>query len=106
MYGDPDPELNALTFLDDPDDMASRVAANWRVEEKLELGCQSIENGTVVGTSHVLFAQGDLVDVQVAIDIDINPHAGTSVHLSMLQVVQVVPTPAVIVSGCDFIQLM
>ena len=98
MYGDPNPELNALTFLDDPDDTASRVATDWRVEEKLELGCQLLDSESAIGTSHAIFAPGDLVDVHVSVDIETNPHTGTSVHLNMLQVVQIMPAPTVTVS--------
>lgn len=98
VYGDSNTAFSALTFLDDPDNTASRVAADWQVEEKLELGCQMMESGSVVATGHALFAAGDLVDVHVSVDIETNPHTGTSVHLSMLQVIQITPAPTVTVS--------
>lgn len=78
-------------MLDPNDDIEGntwRIAHEWRVTEKIIFGRRR-DDGTAVAISHLVFAKGDFVEVDVGFDISWRAHRGLAVQLNMKQVVQV-----------------
>lgn len=59
---------SALRVEDDPDDLARAVASSWVVDHRLGYHVEA-EDGIIHECKHLLFREGDFVDVAVTADI-------------------------------------
>ncbi|KAA1478399.1 hypothetical protein DENSPDRAFT_854922 [Dentipellis sp. KUC8613] len=82
---------SVLTNEDDPDGVARAVAARWRVIKKVTFG-RKLSNGRVVEADHLIFADGDFVDVHAHLEIatfcNVNNIPRTKLHVAFSQVIQ------------------
>ncbi|KAH7908093.1 hypothetical protein BJ138DRAFT_1208189, partial [Hygrophoropsis aurantiaca] len=65
---------DVLTSGEDPSHLRDRVAANWRVTEKIQLG--RCFNGEFVACPFTSFSTGDFVDVGASFDISVRRSGG------------------------------
>ena len=88
-----------LTRIDDPDGHAEKIKQKWGVPRRLDIGKRN-EEGGVARCLFYTVKKGDFVDATVAVDIASFGEGRQvhSVHMELLQIVQLLPASAAQVS--------
>jgi len=94
VRGSVDNTPSVLDPTDDPHNWGWRVASDWRVTEKLQIG-RLLDDGRIVSSSHLALSKGDFVDVGFEFAISNRGRRGVAVHLCMTHVLQLLPSYAV-----------